>query len=98
MSSFYSFYNTKKFFLMFIAFWICSGTFWTHFVCIYFSNYPERVIREYKIKGKEVNKVSNVAEQDSSKLSSFVVKEREIKVVKKCIKTREKRKVTQLLT
>ena len=37
-----------------------------------FLNYPKCITPGYKNKGREVNKASNVANQDSSKLSSFV--------------------------
>ena len=47
------------------------------FLYIFFSNYLKRVTREYKNEVSEVNKASNVADQDSDKPSSFVGKERE---------------------
>ena len=52
-----------------------------------------------KNEAREVYKASNVADQDSSKQSSFLGKDRERKIVKtRCIETKEREGVTQLLT
>ena len=49
-----------------------------------FSNYSKRITRGNKNEGREVE-TSNVADENSSKPTSFEGEERENKLIKKCI-------------
>ena len=60
-------------------------------------NYPKGITCGYKKKGRDVNKALNVADQDNSKPSSFVGKERERKVIKNVYRNKGSGEVTQLL-